>query len=263
MNEKQISTIKKHLVVKGDQVTTTSLDVANFFDKKHKHVLRDIEALECSPEFRGSNFGLSSYISEQNKELPMFELTKDGFMFLVMGYLGKRAAKIKEAYIMAFNQMAVALQRPAEARFFIPIMKDMPMADQPVAIRTALGFAYINTATYFFLGEARRQPSGEAGHQLVSALFARSEFVKQLPEPFRTAEKLRRELLKQNPLWSDIMHCQRVGLTNAAIGRICGCHPSTVRKHRRKMEECGLFSNLLADMVSDQMRISAEPEARS
>lgn len=88
-----------------EEAVTTSLIVAEKFHKNHAHVLRDIENLDCSKEFRESNFGLSSYNSEQNKKLPMYLITKDGFMFLVMGYRGKRAADIKEKYIAAFNSM--------------------------------------------------------------------------------------------------------------------------------------------------------------
>ena len=40
---------------------------------------------------------------------PMFKMTKDGFIFLVMGFTGKAAAQIKEAYINAFNWMAEQL----------------------------------------------------------------------------------------------------------------------------------------------------------
>jgi phage regulator Rha-like protein len=38
---------------------TNSLFVAEWFNKDHKHVLRDIENLDCSDEFRQTNFGLS------------------------------------------------------------------------------------------------------------------------------------------------------------------------------------------------------------
>ena len=36
-------------------------------------------------------------------------MTKDGFVFLVMGFTGKAASQIKEAYINAFNWMAEQL----------------------------------------------------------------------------------------------------------------------------------------------------------
>lgn len=97
----------KELVFKGNenQVLTNSLLVAEKFEKEHSKVIRDIQNLSCSDEFRAANFGLSSYISQQNKELPMYVMTKDGFSFLVMGYTGSKAGMFKEEYIKAFNKM--------------------------------------------------------------------------------------------------------------------------------------------------------------
>lgn len=89
----------------NDQAMTSSLLVAKEFGKEHNKVMRDINNLACSQEFRAANFGDSSYVSEQGKEFPMFTMTKDGFSFLVMGYTGKKAAQFKEAYINAFNKM--------------------------------------------------------------------------------------------------------------------------------------------------------------
>lgn len=83
---------------------TTSLIIAEIFGKNHAHVLRDIQNLDCPNEFRESNFGLSYYSSQQNKELPMYEITKDGFSFLVMGYTGVKAAKFKVDFINEFNK---------------------------------------------------------------------------------------------------------------------------------------------------------------
>lgn len=100
------------LVFKGqnDQVLTNSLLVAEKFGKEHSKVMRDIENLSCSNEFRAANFGVSSYISLQNKELPMYVITKDGFSFLVMGDTGKKAGLFKEEYIKAFNTMERSLK---------------------------------------------------------------------------------------------------------------------------------------------------------
>lgn len=97
----------KELVFKGEsnQVLTNSLLVAEKFGKEHNKVIRDIQNLSCSDEFRAANFGVSSYISLQNKEFPMYVMTKDGFSFLVMGYTGVKAGMFKEEYIKAFNKM--------------------------------------------------------------------------------------------------------------------------------------------------------------
>ncbi len=95
---------------KEERAGCTSLDVAETFEKEHFHVLRNIEKLACSEEFRESNFGLSSYRSAQNKSLPMYCMTRDGFTLLVMGYTGELAMKFKEGYIRQFNAMEAELR---------------------------------------------------------------------------------------------------------------------------------------------------------
>jgi Rha family phage regulatory protein len=86
---------------------TDSLTIAREFDKQHKHVLEKIHACkgELPEEFGRSNFRPSSYINDQNKEQPKYELTRDGFMFLVMGFNGKKAATVKILFIEEFNRM--------------------------------------------------------------------------------------------------------------------------------------------------------------
>ena len=56
------------------------------------------------------NFERVDYKDAKGEKRQMYNVTKDGFMFLVMGFTGKQAAAIKEAYINAFNQMADTLQ---------------------------------------------------------------------------------------------------------------------------------------------------------
>lgn len=95
---------------KSEMTVVSSLDIAETFCKQHAHVLRDIKELECSNEFRQSNFGESSYINSQNKRQPMYLITRDGFTLLAMGYTGEKAMAFKEAYIKQFNAMEKALQ---------------------------------------------------------------------------------------------------------------------------------------------------------
>lgn len=65
-----------------------SRDVAAYFGKQHKHVLRDIRELDCSAEFRRSNFG-PFYIKDLTGEsISHVMMTKDGFTFLAMGFTG-------------------------------------------------------------------------------------------------------------------------------------------------------------------------------
>ena len=89
--------------VSDGKAITTSLKVAKYFGKSHDKVLRDIRKLGCTENFRLANFGESSYINEQGKIQPMFTMTKDGWMFLVMGFTGSKAGILKESFIAAFN----------------------------------------------------------------------------------------------------------------------------------------------------------------
>lgn len=92
-------------VGKDGRVWASSLYVAQTFGKSHDKVLRDIRLLDCSEQFRLANFGESSYTNAQNKKQPMFNLSRDGLSFLIMGYRGAKASAFKEAYIERFNQM--------------------------------------------------------------------------------------------------------------------------------------------------------------
>ena len=107
----------------NDQAMTSSLLVAKEFGKEHNKVMRDINNLACSKEFRAANFGESSYVSEQGKEFPMFTMTKDGFSFLVMGYTGKKAAQFKESYINAFNKMEVEIRSSVKPKSQLEILQ--------------------------------------------------------------------------------------------------------------------------------------------
>ena len=92
------------LYERKDRIFCSSLQVAQEFKKEHNHVLRDIRELDCSEDFNQSNFGRVNYTDEKCEKRPMFLMTRDGFMFLVMGYRGKKAAAIKEAFIKRFNE---------------------------------------------------------------------------------------------------------------------------------------------------------------
>lgn len=94
----------------GDRLIVTTLEISNHFGKRHDDVLKAIKNLECSQEFSRRNFAGTSYNDSQNKPRPMYEITRDGFTFLCMGFTGPQAAVWKERYIEAFNQMEAALR---------------------------------------------------------------------------------------------------------------------------------------------------------
>ena len=48
--------------------------------------------------------------------MPLYRLTRNGFMILAMGYTGAKAMALKEAYIAEFNRMEAELaNRPSIA----------------------------------------------------------------------------------------------------------------------------------------------------
>lgn len=98
------------LVVVDGQITTTSNQIAEHFGKRHADVMRAIKRLECSAEFTERNFALSEFLDATGRKLPCYRITRDGFVFLAMGFTGKEAAQWKEAYITAFNKMEAELR---------------------------------------------------------------------------------------------------------------------------------------------------------
>lgn len=100
------------LAVRDGNITTTSRQIAEHFGKRHTDVLRAIANLECSPEFSQRNFASADYLDEQGKPRKEYTITRDGFVFLAMGFTGKDAAQWKEAYIGAFNAMEAELRAP-------------------------------------------------------------------------------------------------------------------------------------------------------
>ncbi|MGV8280909.1 Rha family transcriptional regulator [Pseudomonas aeruginosa] len=97
----------------GGKPTTTSLDVAKHFRKRHDNVLRDIKNLECPEDFALLNFEECSRTGANNRPEPYVRMTRDGFTLLCMGFTGKEAMHWKIAYINAFNKMEqVLIEQP-------------------------------------------------------------------------------------------------------------------------------------------------------
>lgn len=91
------------------KVFVSSLDIAKIFEKQHKNVLAQIEALP-QDNFNGLNFKPVTYKDAKGEFRPAYHLTRDGFSLLVMGFTGARAYQWKIAFINAFNQMESLLK---------------------------------------------------------------------------------------------------------------------------------------------------------
>ena len=98
------------------QVLTNSLTISNVFDKRHDDILKAVRNLDCPADFKLRNFAelVGTYKNGIGVECkrPVFNITKDGFVLLVMGFTGKKAMEFKIKYIEAFNAMEKALSEP-------------------------------------------------------------------------------------------------------------------------------------------------------
>jgi Rha family phage regulatory protein len=104
------------IFAQGEELKTNSLKIAEAFEKRHADVLRSIEKItsQVTDSFRERNFALTQIdtimptggVRKDN----IYELTKDGFVMVVMSFTGEKAMQVKEAYINAFNFMMGALR---------------------------------------------------------------------------------------------------------------------------------------------------------
>lgn len=80
--------------------TMTSIQIAELIGKFHHHVIRDIrdeiEQLEKGGVNGETKFGLSSYTTEQNKEMLCYTLTREGILQLAARYDAVTRAKLIE-----------------------------------------------------------------------------------------------------------------------------------------------------------------------
>ncbi|MFK5708647.1 Rha family transcriptional regulator [Lysinibacillus boronitolerans] len=103
------------VIIQNKQVVTTSLQVAESFEKRHDNVLREIEGLLKIEEAQ-NYFQEGTYEHPQNKQkYRMFYMNRDGFTLLAMGFTGNKALAFKLKYIQAFNDMERQLTQPTTA----------------------------------------------------------------------------------------------------------------------------------------------------
>ena len=86
----------------------SSLQVAETFNKRHDHVMRDIEnkILGVAPkDFTAPNFGETKIKDSNGRMNKCYMMTRDAFSLVVMGFTGAKAMQFKVAYISRFNRM--------------------------------------------------------------------------------------------------------------------------------------------------------------
>ena len=123
------------LVIMHDkQVVTTSLKVAEIFEKEHRDVMKSIRNLTAQNFAVKKMFVEDSYLNSRNQQQPMFYMNRDGFTLLAMGFTGSKAMEFKLKYIDAFNKMEKQIKEETQFRLptnlnemstmFYSVMKD-------------------------------------------------------------------------------------------------------------------------------------------
>ena len=154
------------VVIEKGVPVTTSLMVAKYFKKQHRHVLRSIRNIECSDEFRLRNFG-QTVVTRKNPsggaDIPSeaYTMTKDGFMFLAMGFTGKDAALWKERFINTFNLMAEQIRSNQ-----MDLWKKM----QELVAREVESKVKASFGSHLMLQRKREIPRFEMEHEKLSCL---------------------------------------------------------------------------------------------
>ena len=96
------------LSMQNGEPVVSSRQIAESFEKRHDHVMRDIEDIMRGLPKNGDTpmFYKTEYTHEQNGQTyPMYLMNRDGFTLLAMGFNGKAALEWKLKYIAAFNEM--------------------------------------------------------------------------------------------------------------------------------------------------------------
>lgn len=99
------------VIMRDRQAVTTSLQVAENFEKNHRDVLRSIDMLKKDVRNFAQMFTESTELDSYGRDRRIYYINRDGFSLLAMGFTGKKALQFKLKYIDAFNQMEKQLQQ--------------------------------------------------------------------------------------------------------------------------------------------------------
>lgn len=154
----------RHPVVfaRNGEVFANSRDVAAFFEKRHDNVLRDIDNLIAQEPALGlRSFAKAFLKSEESNDTnalsPVrtyraYDMDRDGFTLLAMGFTGGKALGWKLKYIEAFNTMEAELRAPRDP---------MKVLNDPAAMRGLL-LTYTEKVLALEADKAALTPKAEA-----------------------------------------------------------------------------------------------------
>lgn len=104
--------MSEHIIIGhyNGQPTVTSREVAEHFKKNHRDVLESIRNITAENSAVADMFYETTYTAANKQSYPMYQMNRDGFTLLAMGFTGKDALEWKLKYIRAFNMMEEQLK---------------------------------------------------------------------------------------------------------------------------------------------------------
>lgn len=89
--------------------TISSIKFAQDFSIRHSDLLKKIRSFKCSNDFNQRNFSLVEYVDQKGQKRPMYEITQQGFTFLISRTSGRINDQYVEVYINAYEEMALKI----------------------------------------------------------------------------------------------------------------------------------------------------------
>lgn len=105
--------MKDLVIMKNKQAITTSLQVAETFEKNHRDVLRAIDNLKKDVRNFAQMFEEAKEPDSYGRPRRVIYMNRDGFTLLAMGFTGDKALQFKLKYIEAFNKMEQMIKEQA------------------------------------------------------------------------------------------------------------------------------------------------------
>lgn len=169
------------------EMTISSLEVAEMMGKEHKHLLRDIRTYIQHLESPNMGFPAveeyfieSSYVTRQNREMPMYKVTRKGCDLVATRMSGATGTQFAMRYIDRFHEMESHIKSgelPAVKQEDLILMIAQSNADQAKRLENVEARVEETKETVKQLEETMRIDS----HQEYSLQrFARSRVVKAL-----------------------------------------------------------------------------------
>lgn len=133
------------IIVENGEPMTTSLEVAKYFGKEHRNILKAIDDIlekglrnieQTLKDKAMAYFELSEYINEQNHQTyRMYKMNQKGFTLLAGGFTDKKFMEYKVMFVEQFDDMQKQLEQQAQQQFFIPETVEQQYKREQLAIR--------------------------------------------------------------------------------------------------------------------------------